>query len=257
MNLKNTCVYFQNLFTLKLITMGRRDKTTLDLQRLGSTYGGWYVPTEFSNFENNKNVLISAGIGHDVSFDIEMQKKGFNIVLLDPLQECCKFAENSQLDQSKIKIINAGLWLKTGKEMFHPPKHPNHVSWSITNRKASPKELGKLFNVVSLEDVIKEIKIDKEEKIIMLKIDIEGAERYLFQAITLNSSFFDYVAIELDYLNCLPFHKFIKRVMLITETRKNIKNLNLKGLKFVCNDSFNFYWVNSRFFDKVKIKSLM
>ena len=257
LNLKSLCVHFQNLLTLKLITFSLLEKNQVTLQRLGTSYGGWYVPIEFSNFHNHKKILVSAGIGHDVSFDVEMQKYGFYIILLDPLYECCKFAADSELIQSKAEIINAGVWLKSGQVFFHSPKKIDHDSWSITNNQDNPKKSGKVLDVIALEEILQKIKVDKSMQIVMLKMDIEGAEQFLFEVVAENNSILDFVGIELDYLNSLPFNKFVKRIDLIVETRKKLKILRLKGFKFVYNDSFNFFWVNTNFLDKVKTKNLM
>ena len=43
------------------------------MERLGTNYGGWYVP---KNMELNENSIIySGGVGEDISFDIKIQEK--------------------------------------------------------------------------------------------------------------------------------------------------------------------------------------
>ena len=43
-----------------------------NLTRLGSPYGGWWVPIEKIGDVNVSCLLLSAGLGFDVSFDQEM-----------------------------------------------------------------------------------------------------------------------------------------------------------------------------------------
>jgi hypothetical protein len=128
----------------------------------------------------------------------------------------------------------------------------NHVSWSITNSQNSPDSFALKFEVIELNDVMRKILKTNENQLTVLKMDIEGAERYLFTAIEENSNNLDFVGIEMDYLQLLPFSRFITRVKLIIETRKNLKSLNLNGFRFIHNDLFNFYWINTITLNKLK-----
>ena len=251
------CVEIQNLATLNLILFGLKKYRSLILERLGTSYGGWYVPSKFSELNTFDKFLISAGIGHDVSFDIEMQKKNFYVVAIDPLQECCDFAKKSKLNQSRTKIINAGLWLNSSGARFHAPKQANHDSWSITNSQNTSSKMTKQFPTITLDEILQEITGDSIQKIIMLKMDIEGAELHLFKDILKNFQKIDFVAIELDYIHLLPFVKLITRLKLILETRKILRNMKSKGFLLVKNEGFNFFWVNEMFLAKLKNENLV
>jgi FkbM family methyltransferase len=224
------------------------------LEKLGSSYGGWYVPTNFLKNNDFEKFLISVGIGHDVTFDIELQKRGFKVVAIDPLEECCNFARSSDLDQTKTKIINAGLWLNSGQTRFYSPKIETHDSWSITNSQYTSKAASKFFPTVTLEDVFKEIGNEKSQQVIMLKMDVEGAERFLFKEIEANLNRLDFIGIELDYIHLLPFLKFIERIKLILEVRKTITILRKLGLLLIFNDDFNFFWINEIYLSKIKVQ---
>jgi FkbM family methyltransferase len=235
--------------------IGLKKTSPIPLERLGSSYGGWYIPKEFVNLSKFKKYLISAGIGHDVSFDIEMQKRDFYVIALDPLVDCCNFALNSDLDQTQINIINAGLWVNSGNTLFYSPKIVTHDSWSITNSQSTSETISKLFPTVKLSQILTEIDCDKNQRIVMLKMDIEGAERYLFTEIELNYQNLDFIGIELDYIHLLPFTKIIKRMMLILETRRNIANLHAKGFMFIQNDDYNFFWLSENLLTKINMKT--
>ena len=224
------------------------------LEKLGSNYGGWYVPLEFSLNNNFDKFLISVGIGHDVTFDIELQKRGFRVIAMDPLEECCEFARNSDLDQTKTKIINAGLWLNSGKTRFYSPKIETHDSWSITNSQHTSKAASKFLSTITLKEVLKDIRNYESEKIIMLKMDIEGAERFLFKEIEVNLELLDFIGIELDYIHLLPFFKFKERINLILEARKTIITLQKLGLFLIFNDEFNFFWINEIYLLKNEVQ---
>ncbi len=253
LSIKTFCRRIQNLATLRCILFGLKVSSPVTLERLGSSYGGWYVPANFSKNNDFEKFLISVGIGHDVTFDIELQKRGFKVVAIDPLEECCNLARSSDLDQTKTKIINAGLWLNSGQTRFYSPKLETHDSWSITNSQYTSKAKSKFFPTVTLEDVFKEIGDKKSQQVIMLKMDIEGAERFLFKEIELNLERLDFIGIELDYMHLLPFLKFIERIKLILETRKTITILRKLGLFLIFNDDFNFFWINEIYLSKIKV----
>ena len=92
----------------------------------------------------------------------------------------------------------------------------------------------------------------EDRRIVVLKIDIEGAERHLFESILTNHNSFDFIAIELDYINLLPFSQIFKRLELILETRKNIRSLEAVGLTLIHSDYFNFFWLNVNLLSKIK-----
>ena len=89
---------------------------------------------------------------------------------------------------------------------------------------------------------------------IMLKMDIKGAERFLFKEIELNLNRPDFIGIELDYIHLLPFLKFIERIKLILEARKTITILRKLGLLLIFNDDLNFFWINEIYFSKIKVQ---
>ena len=254
LSIKTFCVRIQNLATLRCILFGLKVSSPVTLEKLGSSYGGWYVPANFLKNNDFEKFLISVGIGHDVTFDIELQKRGFKVVAIDPLEECCNFAHSSDLDQTKTKIINAGLWLNSGQTRFYSPKLETHDSWSITNSQYTAKADSKFFPTVTLEDVFKEIGDKKSQQVIMLKMDIEGAERFLFKEIEANLNRLDFIGIELDYIHLLPFLKFIERIKLILEVRKTITILRKLGLFLIFNDDFNFFWINEIYLSKIKVQ---
>ena len=59
------------------------------MERLGTNYGGWYVPINMNL--NETSIIYSAGVGEDMSFDIILQDKYHsNIYLIDPTEKAIK-----------------------------------------------------------------------------------------------------------------------------------------------------------------------
>ena len=81
-------VKIQNLVVLKIVTFGFMSVNDYaPLIRLGSNYGGWWIPKSILEDNSKSRVLISAGLGFDVTFDKALLDAGFEVIGLDPLEE--------------------------------------------------------------------------------------------------------------------------------------------------------------------------
>ena len=125
------------------------------MERLGTNYGGWYVP---KNMELNENSIIySGGVGEDISFDIKIQEKyKCNIFLIDPTEKALihfnevkeyykngrqflgniqkdyiQSIQNNKPDFSKFYYFNIGLWNCHDKLKFYKQNNKNYVSQSL------------------------------------------------------------------------------------------------------------------------------
>ena len=152
--LKNLLVSLLNKSTIYLVAFKFRDfLESRVLKRLGTPYGGWWVPTEYLETNlNKKRLLISAGLGHDVSFDVEMRAAGFTILGLDPTEDAYVGASGTFQHETQVKIINKGLWTSSGIQRFYKPRVAGHDSFSITNSQNQDEYLE--FETISLRDLV-------------------------------------------------------------------------------------------------------
>ena len=59
------------------------------MERIGTEYGGWILPTNITLNENS--IIYSAGVGEDISFDLLLQNKyNCKIFLIDPTKKAIK-----------------------------------------------------------------------------------------------------------------------------------------------------------------------
>lgn len=112
-------VKIQNVLVNYLVTLGNSSNNSHDgLVRLGTSYGGWWVPRKIIEETSRNRVSLSIGIGHDVSFDKELLKSGFEIIALDPIEECVSFAKKELEEHSRVYLANLGLLTYSGQERF-------------------------------------------------------------------------------------------------------------------------------------------
>lgn len=161
------------------------------LIRLGTSYGGWTVPTEILNADS---ICYCAGAGEDISFDVALVTNFFsNVYIFDPTPRAIRhfeelfkrtrenksFSINNTSETYKIKnehldklhYFPFGLWNDDVTLRFYEPKNIHHVSHSITNLQKTNNffeaPCHKLSTIMTMLH---------HEKIDLLKLDIEGAQ---------------------------------------------------------------------------------
>ena len=243
-SIKYRLVGLQNFLMFQAVLfLNRKHLGSIKLERYGSAYGGWWVPTEIPDRLQNKT-LVSAGLGFDTSFDEALLQRGWSVIGIDPLQECCEGAIKNLGKFPKIQIMNVGLSVKDGYQSFFQPKNPVHDSWSTINAQFVVDPLSKQFPVVSLKKIaLNAAVVDAEFR--YLKMDIEGAELALFQESKTDFLGYDFLAVEIDFLSLIPFRKFRLRIRRVWCMRRILRELNLDGWALVHVEKSNFFWGRS------------
>ena len=120
---------------------------------------------------DSHSVIISAGAGNDISFEIELRKKtGATIILLDPSPTGRKTVDDTPANQlAGIKFLPYGLAAKSGVNTFALPANPVEGSYALL-----PTGKGTVsFECRSLGDLMRENNLQRVD---LLKMDIEGFE---------------------------------------------------------------------------------
>jgi len=236
-------VKWQNFLLINLVVWGFKTKRrTPPLVRLGTDYGGWWIPDEILNDSSKTRVLISAGLGFDVSFDEALLQAGFEVIGLDPLEESVNYASELLKNYRKFTCINVGLWSTTGSQNFFPPRNRLHDAWSATNVQNTTISSSRRFEVVSLRKISEIFPQLNEAEYRAIKMDIEGAETELIPSLVAFEGKFNFIAIEMDFLSLIPFLSLMKRIKMAVLARNLLNQLDKRGYDLVKNDNFNFFW---------------
>jgi FkbM family methyltransferase len=239
---RGSLVSLQNRIVIFLVTLNFFRNSDSLLVRLGSVYGGWWIPSEFLSSSHVNRVVFSIGIGHDVTFDEAVVRHGFKLIALDPLKECVEFAEDALGDFKDVYIENFGLSNFTGQERFFPPKIRSHDSWSSINVQQTSTNDSFLFKVISLSDLLVKYESHLANATTILKMDIEGAESKIFPTIYSIEHRFDFIAIEMDFLSLVPFLQLNTRLKSIFLARRYLKAMDKRGYRLIKSENFNFFW---------------
>jgi FkbM family methyltransferase len=169
------------------------------LKRLGSGYGGW---TFVADPALRGATIVSAGLGEDASFDVEIARaEGATVLLVDPTPRAvahygalaarigsartrdyadggCQPAEAYPLEgvaADQLRLIDKALWTEVSTLKFYMPPNEDHVSHSLTNFQNDYRTDTPAIEVESttLPDLMRQECLPELQ---MLKLDIEGAE---------------------------------------------------------------------------------
>lgn len=192
---------------------------------LGTSYGGW----SFIDNNNLKNkFIISAGLGEDASFDIEIiTKYNCKVISVDPTPKAIihyneiinnagknksePYAKDgrqniSSYDLTKINkknffLISKALYNTDNEKLkFYVPKNKDDVSHSLNDWQNNYKKTSQsiLVKTITLKNILNKFKIKNLE---ILKLDIEGAEIEVIKNILDEKIFPKQILVEIDELN--------------------------------------------------------
>ena len=207
---------------------------TEHLERLGSGYGGWYVPT---NDLGSDSIVYSAGIGQDITFDKALiERCGCAVYGFDPTPAAIDFVAMQFKEESltpQFHFEPVGLWDSETQLQFFAPKTRGWTgSYSALNLQGTEDRESISVPVKRLSTLMREhghLWID------LLKIDIEGAEYRVIDEIIEKRIPIRWLCIEFD--QPVPFWT----------TNRALRRLKESGYQLCKVDRWNFVFRNHQF----------
>lgn len=171
------------------LALGRMVVEGPPITKLGSRYGGWGVPI---GGLGPASVVYSVGIGEDVTFDEALIRAvGCEVLAFDPTPKAIAYARSVEVPG--FHAYPYGLSDQDSKLWLFEPSRPEHASYSIYDRSGSGK--GIWVDVRSLDSLMVEL---GHSHVDLLKMDIEGAEPPVLEAIVRSANRPTVVAVELE-----------------------------------------------------------
>lgn len=224
------------------------------MEKIGTDYGGWFIPLK--PLLNQNSIIYSVGAGEDISFDLQIQSKyKCNIIIVDPTARAIKHFEeikdyfNSDCSNKniftgdiqkdyianiqdlkpnfdKIQFVPLGLYDRNATLKFFKQDNEKYVSQSLESNMFGQKY--DLVDVVTLKDLMNKLNHDKID---MLKLDIEGSECAVLEQMLNEKIYPKYLCIEFDLL--------LKNKDVSNKTQHVVNNLLSVGYKLLKNDNYN------------------
>jgi FkbM family methyltransferase len=146
-----------------------------DNAKIGTKYGGWVVPTSLIRPDW---VVWCVGVGEDITFDLGLVERfGVDVYGIDPTPRAKTHAESAAGAQPKFHFVPVGLFSEDGPQRFYAPKDPSHVSHSIVNLQGTADFFE--ARCVRPRTLLREL---GQAHVDLLKLDVEGAEYAVFDA---------------------------------------------------------------------------
>ena len=139
-----------------------------DLVRLGTEYGGWWVPRDLLGPDS---ICYLGGVGQDISFDLAMiETFGCRVWAIDPTPRTIEWIAGQDLPEH-FTFLPIGLSGERGELKFYEPAHPGHISASVKNIQKTTDYF--TAPVQTIAQVMSDLGHDHVD---LVKLDIEGAE---------------------------------------------------------------------------------
>ena len=202
-----------------------------DFKVYGKDHGKYFLP-KLKNRKFDK-WIISAGVGDNISFDLEMLNLGYKIIFIDPTPLAIEYFKNNfdhEFYKKKSIFYKKGLWkTKTSLKFFYSDK--NVISNTISNYNQSNKSID--IETITIGDIMLENKIDS---VFLIKLDIEGAELEIVDYIFQKKIKPHYLLIEFDFLKQ---QNLFRVIISLFNLLKKLKKLNFKII-YIDNLNFTF-----------------
>lgn len=186
---------------------------TPELTKVGDAGAGWTLPT--SKIVAG-TTAVCVGAGEDISFDVELNKRGVHVLAIDPTPRAkahvglvlAAAANGSPVpinnsvtdcydlrgfDRRRFTFLDVGLWNENTSMRFFAPQDPKCVSHSIVNLQQTASWFE--AQCMTLQSVCEAMNI---KKIQILKLDVEGAEYAVLKDILDTRLLPDVLCVEFD-----------------------------------------------------------
>ena len=161
-----------------------------DLVRLGSSYGGWWVPTAALR---RGTIAYCAGAGEDITFDLELLRRGCCVRTIDPTPRAIEHVASLGIRNNAFKFAPVAVWSRAETLRLYAPRDPSHVSHSVLNLQQTDGYID-----VPAEDLVDLMSRFGDRRIDLLKLDIEGAEYEVLGTLTRLAPLPQVICVEFD-----------------------------------------------------------
>lgn len=203
----------------------REGDSEVALARLGSQYGGWWVP--LGTF-NALSICYCVGVGEDASLDLALAEKfTCTVVSLDPTPKAIAYIGELDLPDELI-FLPVGIAGSDGRVRFYKPTNPDHASYSMPNLQGTSRYI--YAPVKLLSSVMREL---GHSRLDFLKIDIEGAEYEVLESLHRDRLYPAVLCVEFD------------QPKPVLKTWRTVKKLRAAGYTVANVERFNFTLIRS------------
>lgn len=197
--------------------------------KTSALYGGDHGWVVDESLLNRESVIYSVGVGSNIDFDIELINSfGATVHAFDPTPRSIEWVKNQQLPKHFI-FHPFGLSAENGHMDFFPPAKASSTHFSPIDR------YGDTSNVVrapvkDIDTIASEL---NHKEIDLLKMDIEGAEYEVIEALPKNRVAINQILIEFHHMyKGVPISKTVDAISTLSNLGFELFNISQRTYEF-------------------------
>ena len=197
--------------------------------KTSALYGGDHGWVVDESLLNRESVIYSVGVGSNIDFDIELINSfGATVHAFDPTPRSIEWVKNQQLPKHFI-FHPFGLSAENGHMDFFPPAKASSTHFSPIDR------YGDTNNIVTapvkdIDTIASEL---KHKEIDLLKMDIEGAEYEVIEALPKNRVAINQILIEFHHMyKGVPISKTVDAISTLSNLGFELFNISQRTYEF-------------------------
>jgi FkbM family methyltransferase len=191
-----------------MLTLSVRVDSSVMCERVGAGYGGWWVPAAILDSPGS---AVLVGAGEDISADIELHRRGFVVICMDPTPRAIEHVRLQAPLGDRFRFWPVALWDSRTTVRLYEPRDAHHVSHSALNLQRTRQWIDvpsvRLIDVLSAEGL---------SAVDLLKLDIEGAEHRVIRELLTSAPKPRSICVEFD--QPMSLRRILRTVRLMQET---------------------------------------
>ena len=197
--------------------------------KTSALYGGDHGWVVDESLLNRESVIYSVGVGSNIDFDIELINSfGATVHAFDPTPRSIEWVKNQQLPKHFI-FHPFGLSAENGHMDFFPPSKASSTHFSPIDRYGDTNNVVRA-PVKDIDTIASEL---NHKEIDLLKMDIEGAEYEVIEALPKNRVAINQILIEFHHMyKGVPISKTVDAISTLSNLGFELFNISQRTYEF-------------------------
>ena len=197
--------------------------------KTSALYGGDHGWVVDESLLNKESVIYSVGVGSNIDFDLELINSfGATVHAFDPTPRSIEWVKNQQLPKHFI-FHPFGLSAENGHMDFFPPSKASSTHFSPIDRYGDTNNVVRA-PVKDIDTIASEL---NHKEIDLLKMDIEGAEYEVIEALPKNRVAINQILIEFHHMyKGIPISKTVDAISTLSNLGFELFNISQRTYEF-------------------------
>lgn len=197
--------------------------------KTSALYGGDHGWVVDESLLNRESVIYSVGVGSNIDFDIELINSfGATVHAFDPTPRSIEWVKNQQLPKHFI-FHPFGLSAENGHMDFFPPSKASSTHFSPIDRYGDTNNVVRA-PVKDIDTIASEL---NHKEVDLLKMDIEGAEYEVIEALPKNRVAINQILIEFHHMyKGIPISKTVDAISTLSNLGFELFNISQRTYEF-------------------------